>query len=460
MTNTLFQDQAKLLQDVQLISVTGRVVKVAGLVVTAEGLPLPLGAACTIKPERKPPVPAQVVGFDRGNTMLMPLKELFGTAAGDPVSSAPSVEHIPVGDHLLGRVLDGLARPIDGKGRIPVNTHYPVINNAPHALDRTKIDQQLVTGIRSIDATLSVGTGQRIGLFAGTGVGKSVTLGMIARNTDADVNVIALVGERGREVGDFLRKDLGHEGQQRSVLVVSTSDESPVMRVRACFTATTIAEYFRDRGNNVLLMMDSITRVAMAQRQIGLAIGEPPTTKGYPPSVFSLLPQLLERAGKTSDGSITGLYTVLVEADDINEPVADAVRGILDGHIWLSRELAGAGHYPAISVLDSISRVMIDVVDDEHLAAARDIRRVLAVWDDIKDLVNIGAYAKGTTVEYDLAVEMKPQIDTFLKQAIQEKSSADETRTQLLNLRDRILKSESTLQDQSHQPTTLTAPTK
>jgi flagellum-specific ATP synthase len=277
-----------------------------------------------------------------------------------------------------------------------------------------------------------------LGIFAGTGVGKSVLMGMIARNTAADVTVVSLVGERGREVGDFLRKDLGEEGLERTVLVVSTSDESPVLRVRACFVATAIAEYFRDLGNDVLLMMDSVTRMAMAQREIGLAAGEPPATKGYTPSVFGLLPRLLERAGNTDRGSVTGLYTVLVEGDDINEPISDATRGILDGHVWLSRQLANRGHYPAISVLDSISRVMVDVVDDDHVAAAREVRSVLAVWSEIEDLVNIGAYAEGANVEYDVAVKLKPRIDTFLRQAIEERVTLPAARTAVLGLADEI----------------------
>ncbi|MFQ5413627.1 MAG: FliI/YscN family ATPase, partial [Phycisphaerae bacterium] len=288
--------------------------------------------------------------------------------------------------------------------------------------------------VRSIDAMHTLGAGQRLGIFAGTGVGKSVLLGMITRYTAADVAVVALVGERGREVGDFLRKDLGEQGLARTVMVVSTSDESPVLRVRACFVAAAVAEYFRDLGKNVLLLMDSTTRMAMAQRQIGVSAGEPPTTKGYPPSVFSLLPQLIERSGRTEAGSITGLYTVLVEGDDITEPVSDAMRGTLDGHVWLARDLANRGHYPAVSVLESISRVMTDVVDDEHIAAARTVRRVLAVWNDIEDLVNVGAYAAGTNVEYDVAVRMKPAIDGFLQQGMQERSDPDDTRAGLMRL--------------------------
>ncbi len=438
MTTGLFGNQIDLLERARLMRVTGRVAEVSGLIVVAQGLSLPVGAACEIIPTNREPVLAQVVGFRDDRTILMPLSDPLGTAEGDRVTSAPSMELIGVGGRLLGRVLDGLGRPIDGKGPLRTDGHYPLYRRAPAALSRKPIDQAVATGIRSIDAFHTLGRGQRIGLFAGTGVGKSVLLGMIARHTSADVTVMALVGERGREVGDFLRKDLGPEGLRRTVMVVSTSDESPALRIRACFVATAIAEYFRDRGNDVLLLMDSVTRAAMAQRQIGLAAGEPPTTKGYPPSVFSLLPRLLERAGRTDRGSITGIYNVLVEGDDINEPIADAVRGTLDGHVWLSRTLANAGHYPAVSVLDSISRVMVDVVDDEHLAAARAVRRILAVWNDIEDLVNIGAYARGTTPEYDLAVEMKPRIDGFLQQWIDEQAIATETRRALLELHQEI----------------------
>ncbi len=446
---TMFASQMETLRRSRLVGVTGRVVEVSGLVIIAEGLPLPIGAACTIAPERCDRVHAQVVGFSSGRTMLMPMSDPAGTAAGDVVTSAPSIEQLGVSDGLLGRVLDGLGTPVDGKGPIRSQGMYPVHTDPPQALSRRPIETTLSTGVRSIDAMHTLGRGQRLGLFAGTGVGKSVLMGMIARNTDADVTVIALVGERGREVGDFLRKDLGEEGLANSVMVVSTADESPVLRVRACFVATAIAEYFRDQGKHVLLLMDSVTRAAMALRQIGLAVGEPPATKGYTPSVFATLPRLLERAGRTERGSITGVYTVLVEGDDINEPISDAVRGILDGHVWLSRDLANAGHYPAVSVLESISRVMVDVVDERHIEASRAVRRVLAVWEDIKDLVNIGAYAKGTTPHFDLAVEMKPRVDAFLQQSSKERAGVDETRAKLLALHDEIVVAEARLNGSS-----------
>lgn len=438
MNAPMFADQLTMLRRSRLLRVTGRVAEVTGLTVVAEGLRLPLGSGCEVTPAHRPPILAQVVGFAGDRTILMPMGELVGTSAGDPITSAASLEWVGVGKEMLGRVLDGLGRPIDGKGAILPECQYSVHGDAPGPLSRRPIDSSVATGIRSIDAMHTIGCGQRMGLFAGTGVGKSVLMGMIARYTSADVTVIAMVGERGREVGDFLSHQLDEASRRKTVTVVSTSDESPVLRVRACFVATAIAEFFRDQGKDVLLLMDSTTRMAMAQRQIGLAAGEPPTTKGYPPSVFALLPRLLERAGRTARGSITGIYTVLVEGDDISEPISDAVRGVLDGHVWLSRSLANAAHYPAVSVLESISRVMKDVVDDEHAEAATAVRRVLAVWADIEDMVNIGAYAKGTNPKFDLAVEMKPHVDAFLCQRIGECASPDDTRGALLALHSRI----------------------
>ncbi|HNQ22328.1 MAG TPA: FliI/YscN family ATPase [Phycisphaerae bacterium] len=430
----LFAEPRRLVQRTATVQVTGRVVQVTGLTVVAEGLPLPVGSFCTITRAHAESIPAQVVAFQAGRTVLMTLQEPQGVGAGDCVRSAAALQFVPVGRQMLGRVVDGLGRPIDGHGAFNVEAHLPVYREAPQALARRPIDRPLSTGIRAIDALHTVGGGQRLGIFAGTGVGKSVLLGMIARYTAADVTVVALIGERGREVGDFLRKDLGPEGLKRCVLVVSTAHESPVLRVRAGFVATAVAEYFRDQGQDVLLLMDSTTRLAMAQRQIGLSAGEPPTTKGYPPSVFALLPQLLERSGRTERGSITGLYTVLVEGDDITEPISDAIRGILDGHVWLARGLANRGHYPAVAVLESISRVMVDVAETEHLRAARTVRRVLAVWADIEDLVNIGAYAVGTNVEFDVAVQMKPRIDEFLQQAIAERAEWSATVLRLVEL--------------------------
>jgi len=441
----LFADQRRLIEQAQPLHVTGRVAEVVGLTVVAEGFPLPVGTLGTIVRRHDEPIAAQVVGVRDDRAILMTLQEPLGVGMGDAVRSAPGLQYVPVGRRMLGSVLDGLGRRVGGQTDFTIEAHYPVFRDAPHALSRKPITEALPTGIRSVDAMHTIGGGQRFGVFAGTGLGKSVLMGMIARYTAADVIVVALVGERGREVGDFLRKDLGEEGMARSVLVVSTSDESPVLRVRAAFVATAVAEYFRDLGHEVLLLADSTTRMAMAQRQIGLASGEPPTTKGYPPSVFSLLPKLLERSGRTERGSITGMYTVLVESDDITEPISDAIRGILDGHIWLSRDLANRGHYPAVSVLESISRVMPDVTDGEHGRAAAAVRRVLAVWNDIEDLVNVGAYAAGANVEFDVAVKMKPVIDEFLQQAIDERAMFDETHTRLLELATQIEETRRTM---------------
>jgi len=434
----LFANQRRLVEQARICRTTGRVVEVTGLTVVAAGLALPVGSLCEIKRGADEPIAAQVVGVRGDRAILMTLHEPLGVGVGDAVTSSAGMQYVPVGRQMLGCVLNGLGRPIGGRTDFTVEAHYPVYSDAPPALTRKPIKRAIATGVRAFDAMHTVGGGQRMGIFAGTGIGKSILMGMIARYTEADVIVVALIGERGREVGDFLRKDLGREGLKRSVLVVSTSDESPVLRVRAAFVATAVAEYFRDLGLDVLLLTDSTTRMAMAQRQIGLSAGEPPTTKGYPPSVFSLLPKLLERSGQTSRGSITGLYTVLVEGDDIAEPISDAIRGTLDGHVWLSRDLANRGHYPAVSVLESISRVMTDVIDEEHQKAAVVVRRVLAVWSGIEDLVNVGAYAAGTNVEFDVAVKMKPAIDEFLQQPIEERAILSETRDSLLKLASEI----------------------
>lgn len=430
----LFTEPLRRLNEASLLRVSGRVREVVGLTVRAEGLRLPVGSLCRIRRRLGGDSAAQVVGVRGDSAMLMPLEESLGIGTGDEVVSEGLYQNVGVGPGLLGRVVDGLGRPVDTRGPLNVSAHYPVYRAAPPALNRRPVTDPLPTGVRVIDAMLTIGAGQRMGIFAGTGVGKSVLMGMISRFTAADVAVVALIGERGREVGDFLRKDLGEEGLKRTVLVVSTSDESPVMRVRACFAAMAIAEYFRDQGAHVLMLMDSVTRMAMAQRQIGLAAGEPPATKGYPPSVFALLPQLMERCGATPEGSITGLFTVLVEGDDLSEPIADAARGILDGHIWLSRELANRGQFPAVAVLDSISRVMSDVAGKTHVESARALRRVLATWASIEDLVSIGAYAPGSNAAFDLAIRMKPKLDAFFQQGMDERSSLEETRAALYAL--------------------------
>lgn len=396
--------------------VAGRIRAVRGLTVSAVGLPVPIGGRCRVQSRRAGVLDAEVVGLQGDETLLTVLGDVAGLAPGDAVECAAGAQVVPVGFDLLGRVIDGDGRPLDGGPPPRLNLRRPLQADAPPALQRRSIDAPLALGIRAIDGLLTAGRGQRLGIFAGTGVGKSVLMGMICRNTDAHVNVVVLVGERGREVRDFIERDLGPEGLRRSVVVVCTSDEAAALRVRACFAATAIAEFFRAQGLDVLLMMDSLTRMAMAQRQIGLAAGEPPTAKGYPPSVFALLPRLLERAGRTQTGSITGIYTVLVEGDDLDEPLADAVRGILDGHYWLSRRLANQGRYPAIDVLNSISRVASDVSTPAQAAAARAVRRVLATWDEIEDLVSIGAYTPGANADYDVAVQTREAVRAFLAQ--------------------------------------------
>lgn len=433
-----FAKEIELVDRICAPAMIGRVSDVAGLTVTVTGLPAATGTMCRLHLKSGAEIAAQVVGFRDDRTVLMPLKDSLGVARGDEVVAEPGEARVGVCDALLGRMLDGMGRPIDGGKSLHYDEWYPLYRNAPRALDRTRIKAPIATGVRALDGLTTIGRGQRMGLFAGTGVGKSVLMGMIARNTDADVVVCGLVGERGREVREFIDKNLGDEGRRKCVMIISTSDESPVLRVRAGFVATAIAEYFRDRGKHVLLLMDSITRLAMAQRQIGLAANEPPATKGYTPSVFGMLPQLLERAGQTEIGSMTGIYTVLVEADDINDPIGDAVRGILDGHLWLSRSLAAKAHYPAISVTDSISRVMPDVVDAQHLAAARTIVRMMAVWNEIEDLVNIGAYAGGTNPQFDTVIQTRPAVLSFLQQKVEERLSFADTRKQLLMLAQQV----------------------
>ncbi|MBI4578510.1 MAG: FliI/YscN family ATPase [Planctomycetes bacterium] len=419
-------------------ALVGKVSDVAGLTVTVTGLPAATGTMCAIRLKSGGAIDAQVVGFRDDRTVLMPLGDPLGIARGDEVAAEPAEARVGVCEALLGRMLDGLGRPIDGGRTLHYEQWYPLYRTAPPALTRTRIRHPIATGVRAIDGMATVGRGQRMGLFAGTGVGKRVLMGMIARNTDADVVVCGLIGERGREVREFIDKNLGDEGRRKTVMVISTSDESPVLRVRAGFVATAVAEYFRDRGGHVLLLMDSVTRLAMAQRQIGLAAGEPPATRGYTPSVFGLLPQLLERAGQTERGSVTGIYTVLVEADDINDPIGDAVRGILDGHVWLSRSLASRAHYPAVSVTDSISRVMPDVVDGQHVSAAWTVMRALATWNEIEDLVNIGAYASGTNPQFDAVIQTRPALLAFLQQAVDERVSFAETRKRLLAVAQQI----------------------
>lgn len=415
-------------------AMSGTVVRTDGLAVSVAGLPCPVGGLVRMERQTGPPVFGEVIGFRHHETVVYPFADVTGLRRGNHVHLVRTTRVLQVGDRLLGRVVDARGRVIDGKPVPALADRVPLHRSPPRATERPRIDQTIATGIRSIDGLLSCGMGQRMGVFSGSGVGKSVSMGMIARNTSADVNVIGLIGERGREVNEFLERDLGAEGLKRSVVVVSTGDEPAVLRVQAAFAATAIAEYFRDRGSNVMLMMDSLTRFAMAQREIGLAAGEPPTTRGYPPSVFSQLPKLLERAGRSPKGSITGLYTVLVEGDDPNEPVSDAVRGLLDGHTILSREIAARGHYPAVDVLSSISRLMPDLVPDAQLQAARTIRELLAASKDHRDLISIGAYRAGSNVYVDAALALEQPINQFLRQDRDQIDTFSGAQQQLLQL--------------------------
>ncbi|HHV93181.1 MAG TPA: flagellar protein export ATPase FliI [Firmicutes bacterium] len=414
----------------------GEVTQVIGLTIEANGPRASIGDICRIFTDEAGDkgIPAEVVGFRDRRLILMPLGELAGVGPGSLVEAGRGQLTVEVGDKLLGRVLDGLGRPFDGKGPLHGETHYPLQNSPPDPLERQRIKEPLPVGVRSIDGLLTCGKGQRIGIFAGSGVGKSTLLGMMARNTTADVNVIGLIGERGREVREFIERDLGPEGLARSVVIVATSDQPALIRLKGAYTATAVAEYFRDKGYDVLFMMDSVTRFAVAQREVGLAVGEPPATRGYPPSVFAVLPKLLERTGPGSTGTITALYTVLVEGDDMNEPIADTVRGILDGHIVLSRKLADRGHYPAIDVLASVSRVMPEVVSKEHLRAATQVKEMMAAYDEMEDLINIGAYRSGSNPRVDRAISLIEPIRGFLKQDIFEKSTFDDALTGLLDL--------------------------
>jgi FliI/YscN family ATPase len=404
------------LQQIEPAPISGRVSRVVGLVVESIGPRARVGEICELRGAGAP-LPLEIVGFRDGRMLSVPLGDTAGIRPGDRIVACGGVQSIPVGDGLLGRVIDGLGRPLDGRGALNSSVRAPLRPPAINPLARDPITSPLATGVRAIDALLTCGRGQRIGLFGGSGVGKSTLLGMMARGTMADVVVLALVGERGREVRSFLEHDLGPQGLEKSVVVVSTSDSPPLVRLRAAYGATAIAEHFRDQGKNVLLMMDSVTRFAMAQREVGLAAGEPPTAKGYPPSVFAMLPGLLERAGNIrGSGSITAIYSVLVEGDDTNEPIADAVRGILDGHIVLSRDLAARNHYPAIDVLPSISRTMPDVTAVAHRNKAGVVRQWLASLRDSEDLVSVGAYVAGTNPSLDAALERRDAIDAFLCQ--------------------------------------------
>lgn len=438
--NTFVVDKyLDIVNNTETMRLNGKVTQIIGLVIESQGPNVNLGQLCYIHSRSgEPSIPAEVVGFRTNRVLLMPIGELDGIGPGCSVVSADRSLRVPVGSQLLGRVLDGIGNPIDGKGPIKTCQNYPLHALPPSPLTRRRITEQLSVGVRAIDGFLTLGRGQRVGIMAGSGVGKSTLLGMIARNTEADISVIALIGERGREVREFIERDLGEEGLKRSVVVVATSDQPALMRIKGAMTATAIAEYFRDQGLDVTLMMDSVTRFAMAQREVGLTIGEPPATRGYTPSVFAMLPKLLERSGTGDKGSITGIYTVLVDGDDMNEPIADAVRSILDGHIVLSRSLASQNHYPAIDILPSVSRVMLDIVDQSHWQSAQTIRSILATYREAEDLINIGAYAAGSNPRIDRAIRLIDNVRTLLQQNVHESTDLRATLTRMLELVDQV----------------------
>lgn len=422
---TKYQD---ILEKTNLIEYIGKVTKVVALTIESNGPEVNIGEICRINALREnKKIAAEVVGFKDNKVLLMPLGNMSGIGPGSKVVASGEYLSIGVGSDLMGRVIDGMGNPIDGKGEITYECTYPVDNAPPEPLERNRIKDPLPLGVKCIDGLLTVGKGQRVGIFAGSGVGKSTLIGMIARNTKADINVIALIGERGREVREFIEKDLKEEGLKRSVVVVATSDQPALVRLKGALLATSIAEYFRDRGKDVLLLMDSLTRFAMAQREVGLAIGEPPVSRGYTPSVFAVLPKLLERSGNSGSGSITGLYTVLVDGDDLTEPVTDTARGILDGHIVLSRALANRNQYPAVDVLASVSRVMPDVVTKEHMDIAKEIKKAMAIYRDAEDLINVGAYVKGSNEKIDYAISVIDRIQSFIEQGVSDKYTFDET---------------------------------
>ena len=424
---------SKKISEINPIHNEGIVSKVIGLTIEIEGVKAFVGELCTVYSLDNNPIKCEVVGFRNDAVLLMPLGELVGVAPGCRVVPEGRPLSVKCSDELLGKIIDGLGMPFKGN-EISFGDEYPLDNAPPDPLTRRRIKEIIPTGVRAIDGFLTCGEGQRIGIFAGSGVGKSTTLGMIAREAEADVNVIALIGERGREVLDFIEKDLGEEGMKKSVVVCATSDKPALIRLKGALTGTAIAEYFRDKGKKVILMMDSVTRFAMAQREVGLAIGEPPATKGYTPSVFAMLPRLMERSGTSDKGSITAFYTVLVDGDDFNEPIADTVRGILDGHIVLSRQLAHKNHYPAIDVLNSVSRLMPSIADESHLRASSFARDLLATYKDSEDLINIGAYVRGSNDKVDMAIDYNDSLTNYLKQGINEKSCFEENKEILVSM--------------------------
>ncbi len=428
--------------------VAGQVSAISGLTIEACDLPLPVGSLCRIYAGGSDSrlVNAEVIGFQGEKTLLMSLANVSGVSRGDRIENVTSAPRIWCSDQLLGRVINGLGEAIDDLGPIPQSVSRRIDNRAATPLDRVNIREPIATSVRAIDALHTCGKGQRMGIFSGPGVGKSTLMSQIAKNTDADISVVALIGERGREVQEFIENSLGADGMKRVVMIVSTSDDTPLLKVRAAKVACTVSEYFRDQGANVLLLMDSLTRLAQAQRQIGLAAREPPATKGFPPSVFALLPEIMERAGKTHAGSITGFYTVLVEGDDFNEPIPDAVKGISDGHLWLNRLLAAKGHFPAIDVIQSISRVRGDVTSPEQVKMARRVLGLMAIYEEIADLVSIGAYVPGASLEQDTAVQARPKIAEFLKQESSKATTLQQAKEQLVALNQWIDQIEKTLQ--------------
>ena len=429
-----FETLRSKLDRIELLKCKGVITRVAGMVLESNGPAVGLGELCGIHLDSGKRVLAEVIGFREGNLILLPLEDIGGVRMGNIVTGRAKQRELSLGNNLLGRVIDGLGQPIDGKGPLVGSDSRPVNNESVSPMNRRMINKPLSLGIRSIDGMLTCGRGQRVGIFAGSGVGKSVLLGEIANATEAEINVVALIGERGREVREFIEEDLGPEGLARSVIIVSTSDSAPVQRVRAAFVAVTIAEYFRDQGRDVLFMMDSLTRFAQAQREIGLAAGEPPASKGYCPSVFALMPRLVERLGCSEGGSITGIITVLTEGDDMSDPVADSARSLLDGHFVLSRKLAEKGHYPAVDILQSISRLMGSVTAPEHLAAAQKLKEIYAVYADAEDLINIGAFVPGSNKRIDAAVALIDKINDFLIQPVKQRSQFQETVANLIEI--------------------------
>lgn len=432
--SSLIEKELQQVDSWKSLKISGKVTHIVGLLIESHGPKASLGEICYVIDNQNKKRPCEVVGFKKDKVLLMSLGEMTDISPNAEVFPSGHVHRVGVSMELCGRILDGLGNPIDDKGPIHYEKYYSVNAPPPAPLSRKRISEPLETGIKAIDSTCTTGKGQRVGIFSGSGVGKSTLLGMMAKMSSADINVIGLIGERGREVKEFIERELGPEGLKKSVVIVATSDQAALLRAKGASVATSIAEYFRDQGLNVMFMMDSITRYAMALREIGLAVGEPPTTKGYTPSVFSNLPKVLERSGNSDSGSVTGFYTILMEGDDLNDPIADTVRSILDGHIILSRKLAAANHFPSVDILNSLSRVMTDIADKEHIQAAGALREILQAYYETEDLVNIGAYVKGSNPKVDRALSKIDAVLSFLNQGVSEFSSMEDTLTQLKNI--------------------------